>query len=156
MLTNHWVKKYKKLKTDLEDKAGFVKTANNINETDKQLIKVSFLETSKKLDQWLDHLVYTIETKDGKALQQMSEGNIDPELKEELLDIFAFYSNEFQLKYEEVTGQQSKMVFSHSKLMSEGEVGPHVWTGSNDKIQKDFLISNVKQPLQPASWNSLF
>lgn len=156
-MTNHWVKKYKKLKSDLEDKAGYVKTSETISEADKKNIKKSYLETSKRLEIWLDHLVSTIEHKDGQALQQLSEGNIDQELKAELLDIFAFYSNEFQLLFEEVTGQEAKMVVTHTRLMSEVDQEKSVhWNGSNDKIQREFLISNVKKPLQPAAWNSLF
>lgn len=158
IMTNHWVKKYKKLKADLEDKAGFVKTATNISEAEKQTVKESYLATSKKLDIWLDHLVTAIEKKDGAFMQQLSEGNMDQDLKEELLDIFAFYSSEFQLVYDEVTGMKSKMLFSHSKLMGEAENQSFEanWSGTPEKIQRDFLISNVKQPLQPAPWNSLF
>jgi|GEM_PF-3262735 len=157
VMTNHWVKKFKKLKSDLEDKAGYVKTSENISEADKKIIKKSYLETSKRLEMWLDHLVTTIETKDGQALQQLSEGNIDQELKEELLEIFSYYSNDFQLHFEEITGQEAKMVVSHTRLMSECEApNAQQLNNRNDNIQRDFLISNVKKPLQPAAWNSLF
>lgn len=158
ILNNHWVKKYKKLKNDLEDKAGFVKTAENISAAEKENIKEAYQTTSKMLDSWLDHLLATIEKKDGPFMQQLSEGNMDPELKEELLEIFAYYSSEFQVMYEEVTGQNTKMVISHSKLMSDNvPSGDQAsWNATPEKILKEYLISNVKQPLRPAPWNALF
>lgn len=158
ILNNHWVKKYKKLKNDLEDKAGFVKTAENISSSEKENIKEAYQITSKMLDSWLDHLLTKIEKKDGPFLQELSQGQMDPELKEELLEIFAFYSSEFQVLYEEVTGQNTKMVLSHSKLMSDNESSgdQFSWNATAENILKEYLISNVKQPLRPADWNALF
>ena len=154
IMTNQWVKKYKKLKTDLEDKAGFVKTLENVSEADQQLIKASYQQTSKMLDHWLDHLVASIEKNNDVAMAKLAEGSMDEELKAELLEIFSFYSNDFTTKYEEVTGIETKTVVTHARLMEDGSMEPTVVpTG---KVERDFLISNVKKPLQPANWNALF
>jgi len=154
IMTNQWVSKYKKLKTDLENKAIFIKNMENISERDLAKLKKSYTATSKMLDTWLDHLVVSIHDKN-ETMEQIAQGDINSELKEELQKIFTFYADNFSTFYEETTGQKSNFVIDSPKTEDSESNEETAWT-QEKPIEVDFLLSNVKKPLRPNNWNSIF
>jgi len=154
IMANSWVKKYKKLKTDLEEKAYFVKNMENISESDLKAMEKSYKKTTKLLDKWLVDFATSLDEKK-ENVTLLSEGSISYELKEELFDIFAMYSNEFSTQYEDITGLQAKSVITHEQLMKDELTEPNSAT-SFEKIDKSFLMANVIPTLKPSAWNKLY
>ena len=155
ILSNSWVKKYKKLKSDLEEKAAVVKNMENLSEADLKSIEKSYKKTSKMLEEWLDHLIIALETGNKETINQLSEGSIDPVLKEELLVIYTIYANEFSTRYEEITGLEGKTVLSHNRLMADGNSESSDLNLVN-KFDRSFLIATVKDPLTPSDWKAIY
>ncbi len=155
ILSNSWVKKYKKLKNDLEDKATYAKGLKNVKESDLKELERAYNKTSQKLEKWLDDVVYTIGNNPKESIELMSEGKINQQLKEELLAVFTYYSSEFLTCYEEITGDQGRNLFTHSRLMEDGQPSGTVTEADKQKIEKDELQSSFKKPLVPSEWNSL-
>lgn len=154
VLSNSWVKKYKKLKSDLEEKAYVAKSMENISESDLKSIEKSYKKTSKMLEAWVDHLVADLEKNNHQIIYKMSEGSISEDLKKELLDIFTFYANDFSTLYEEATGLKSRTIFTHSALLEDGQQALDIEAGKL-KVEKNFLLANVKKPLSPTDWKTL-
>lgn len=155
IMTNHWVKKYKKLKSDLENKAVHVKDMDNISESERANIEKSYMHTSQRLEQWLDNLINEVDNNNQGVLAHLAEGTMEPQLKNELLDIFSFYANDFASHYEEVTGKGVKAIMPNHKLMEDGEQNPRIKVPSG-KVEKDVLIAYVKKPLSPTAWSALY
>ena len=154
ILSNSWVKKYKKLKTDLEEKAYFIKNMENISETDLIAMEKSYKKTSKLLDKWLVDFATSLDEKK-ENVTLLSEGSISYELKEELFDIFTMYSNDFTTRFEDITGLQSKFVITHEQLMQDDLTAPNTLT-SFEKIDRSFLMANVVPTLKPSAWNKIY
>ncbi len=146
--------KYKKLKTDLENKAAYVKNMEKISEKDLKEMKSSFNATNIMLDEWLGHFVSSLS--EGKNIEELSSGNIAPDLKSELEEIFTFYANDFSTRFEDLTGQESRFVIgspvnadqSSKRLSAEINV-------SESGIDRELLTSKVKKILVPNDWNSI-
>lgn len=155
IMTNNWVKKYKKLKTDLENKAVHVKDMDNISKADRTNIEKSYEETSRRLELWLDNLITQIDLNNQVVLNHLASGGMEPELKSELLGIFTFYSNNFATQYEDITGEGVQAIMSNSKLMEDGEQNSNIKVPVG-KVEKEFLIANVKMPLSPTAWDALY
>jgi hypothetical protein len=157
ILANSWVKKYKKLKKDLEEKASFVKNMKNISESDLKIMETSYSKTSERLDAWLLHFAESIEN-DEKTITYLNEGSISPELKTELVGIFTYYANEYSTKFEDLTGIQTKTLITHQVLNGEekSEDNSKIEMPTNGKIDKNYLLANVIKPLKPSAWNSIF
>jgi hypothetical protein len=154
IMANSWVKKYKKLKTDLEEKAYFVKNMENISESDLKTMEQSYKKTSKLLDKWLVDFAASMDEKK-ENIVLLSEGSINNDLKEELFEIFTIYSNDFTTKYEDITGLPSKSVLSHEQLRKD-ELTESNGPVSFDKINKSFLMANVVPSLKPSAWNKIY
>lgn len=155
IMANSWVKKYKKLKNDLEEKASYAKGLQNVKDSDLKDLKTAYDITSKRLEKWLDDVVVSIGTNQKEALVLIADGKIDQDLKEELLSIFSYYSSEFVTRYEDITGDQGKTLLPHSKLMEDGSPCGNVAEVEKEKIDKNFLIAYFKKPLVPSDWKSL-
>jgi len=155
VMTNQWITKYKKLKTDLENKAAFIKNMENISEKDLVLIKNSYSETSFLLDTWVNHLVQSLEENKSGNLEQLANGDIAPDLKAELQKLFTFYANDFSTKYEDVTGQKSNFVVGAPTEQPVTGATNSTETPSTT-IDKDVLMARIKQPLTPSDWNSIY
>lgn len=155
IMTNHWVKKYKKLKSDLENKAVHVKDMDNISEAERANIEKSYGQTSQRLEQWLDNLINQVDNNNQVVLAHLAEGSMEPELKTQLLDIFSFYANDFASHYEEVTGEGVKAIMSNNKLLEDGQQNFNIKVPAG-KVEKDFLIAYVKKPLSPMAWSALY
>lgn len=156
VMTNQWITKYKKLKTDLENKAAFIKNMENISEKDLVLIKKSYAETSYLLDAWVNHLVKSLEENKSGNLEQMANGDIAPDLKAELQELFTFYANDFSTKYEDITGQKSSFVVGAPTEQNDDETTSATETAQVTPIDKDILVARIKQPLSPSDWNSIY
>jgi len=154
IMANSWVKKYKKLKTDLEDKAYFIKNMENISESDLKSMEKNYQITTKMLDTWLLDFANSVELKK-ENISYLSEGTINPELKQELLDIFTYYTDNFTTQYEDITGQKSKMIISHQQLMEEGEIISSNSTNF-EKVDRPFLMANLVEPLKSTAWNKIY
>jgi hypothetical protein len=155
IMANLWVKKYKKLKNDLEEKATYAKGLKNVKEADLEELESAYNQTSKKLETWLDDVVASIGTNQKEALVLISEGKISQELKNELLEIFTFYSNEFVTRYEDITGDRGRSLLTHSKLMEDGQPCGTMTEVEKEKVDKEFLLAFFKKPLTPSNWKSL-
>jgi len=156
IMTNQWVTKYKKLKTDLENKAAFIKNMENLSSKDLATIKKSYVETTFMLDSWLNHLVTSIQEDKTKNLEQLANGNITDDLKEELQEIFTFYANDFSTKYEDVTGIKNSAVIGSPIMGQENtEISTEVYSSSSE-VDMDMLLAKVKKPLSPSDWNSIY
>jgi len=154
IMANSWVKKYKKLKTDLEEKAYFIKNMENISESDLLVMEKSYKKTSKLLDKWLVDFAGSVDgNKENVTL--LSEGSISNDLKEELFAIYTMYSNEFSTRFEEITGMQSKSVITHEQLMKDELSGP-IENTSFEKIDRSFFMANIVPPLKPSAWNKIY
>jgi len=154
IMTNKWVNKYKKLKMDLENKAIYVKNMEDLNDEELAKVKASYLTTSKMLDAWLDHLVESIHSKN-ETLDQIAHGDINSDLKEELQRIFTFYADDFSTLYEQTTGQKSTIVID-SPSTDESENSSTASLLLDKPVEVDFLLANVKKPLSPNNWNSIY
>jgi len=156
VMTNQWITKYKKLKTDLENKAAFIKNNENVSEKDLILIRKSYTETSILLDAWVNHLVQSLEENKSGNLEQLANGDIAADLKEELQVLFTFYANDFSTKYEDITGQKSSFVVGAPTDQSGTESTASTETSQTTTIDKDVLMARIKQPLMPTDWNSIY
>jgi hypothetical protein len=156
VMTNQWITKYKKLKTDLENKAAFIKNMENISEKDLVLIKNSYSETSFLLDTWVNHLVQSLEENKSGNLEQLANGDIAPDLKAELQELFTFYANDFSTKYEDITGQKSNFVVGAPTDQAVTETTSSTENSPSTTIDKDVLMARIKQPLTPSDWNSIY
>lgn len=154
ILTNQWVMKYKKLKTDLENKAAYVKNMDKISERDLTKMKKSYNATNVLLDDWIEHLAVSIQN--GSDLEQLAHGGISEDLKKELEIIFSFYANDFSTKFEELTGQEASFVIGAPG--NDNEADPANGTGlqpTEKNIDREFLTAKVKKMLVPSDWNSI-
>jgi len=106
------------------------------------------------LDTWLLDFANSVELKK-ENISYLSEGTINPELKQELLDIFTYYTDNFTTQYEDITGQKSKMIISHQQLMEEGEIISSNSTNF-EKVDRPFLMANLVEPLKSTAWNKIY
>ena len=153
VLGNQWISKYKVLKVDLENKAASVKDRNDISETDLASIQKSYNITSGMLQVWLDDLVVILEKSEPAKMEYFSRGELCPELEVRLKEIITYYSNEFNTKFEEVTGLDSHFVIGiPEKKETNSNIPPSniIW-----KFDVEDITASIKKPLTPANWNSL-
>lgn len=152
---NVWVKKYKALKQDIENKAVRVKDMEGLTESERIEMERSYLITTRMLEQWLDDLIEEVGENNAEVISHLANGSMEPGLKQELLDIFSYYANNFTDHYEQITGENVHAIMSNSRLMADGELNPHIRIPSG-KVQKNVLIAHVKKPLSPTAWNALY
>jgi hypothetical protein len=152
-MTNQWVGKYKKLKTDLENKAIHVKNMPNVSEDDLKAIQQSYSQTSKMLDAWLDLFIASLSTNPNACLEQLSQGDIPQDLKVELQKIFTFYANDFSTRFEDITGSTANAIEGPRDIQPQAV---EVRFGSHPPIDKNTLLARFKTPLSPADWNTLY
>ncbi len=153
VLGNQWISKYKVLKVDLENKAASVKDRNDISETELASIQKSYNLTSGMLQNWLDELVFTLEKSEPAKMEYFSRGELCPELEIRLKEIITYYSNEFNTKFEEITGQDSHFVIGMpEKKETNSSIPPSNITW---KFDVEDITASIKKPLAPANWNSL-
>jgi hypothetical protein len=153
VLGNQWISKYKVLKVDLENKAASVKDRNDISETDLASIQKSYNLTSGMLQVWLDDLVVILEKSEPAKMEYFTKGELCPELEIRLREIITYYSNEFNTKFEEITGQESHFVIGMpEKKETNSSIPPSNITW---KFEVEDITASIKKPLAPANWNSL-
>jgi hypothetical protein len=155
IMQNQWITKYKKLKTDLENKAAYVKNLEKISDRDLGAIKGSYVETSRMLDAWLDHFVNSIHQNKASSFENLSHGEISQELKDELQTIFTFYANDFSTMYEDITGEEPKVVTNLGESETENS-DSDLRISQDANIEMELLIAKVKTPLTPMAWNSIY
>lgn len=153
ILTNQWITKYKKLKSDLENKAAHVKNMKGVSESDLNSIEKSYAETTLRLDAWLEHLINLVAENNSTCLIDLSHGDMPEILKTELQEVFTFYSNDFSTRYEDVTGEESGVAIDTPKKQSENINWSFTSEGSLDR---EFLMARLKEPLSPTSWSSIY
>jgi SPX domain protein involved in polyphosphate accumulation len=153
ILTNQWITKYKKLKSDLENKAAQVKNMEGISESDMKALEKSYAETTLRLDAWLEHLVNLVAENNATCLADLSHGDMPEVLRSELQEVFTFYSNDFSTRYEEVTGLDSGVAIDTPKNQADDINWEFPGEGS---VARDLLMARVKQPLSPSSWSSIY
>lgn len=153
ILTNQWITKYKKLKSDLENKAAYVKNMESVSESDMKSLEKSYAETTLRLDAWLEHLVNLVAENNATCLENLSHGDLPEVLRDELQDVFTFYSNDFSTRYEEVTGLESGVAIDTPKKLAADINWDFPGEGT---VARDLLMARVKQPLSPSSWNSIY
>jgi len=150
LMTSKWIGKYKQLKKDIEHKAAIVKDMEQLSDEDYNTLRVSYSETSRRLEIWLQNLESTLEKGDAADVAYFSEGNLSPALDNELREIGTFYANEFSTHYEEITGIKSRSILNfnddQAKFIPPANI---TW-----KFEHEELVTGL-QPLRPLDWNSV-
>lgn len=150
LMGNEWIGRYKKLKTDLENKVARAKDLENLSEKDIADIRDSYVRTSLMLENWLLRVVESIEINNQYQLNYLSKGDLSPELQASFRDIVTAYANDFTSGYEEITGIRDNLVLN---LPSSGaDNKPMAMVDWN--VQHEELLACIT-PLLPGDWNSI-
>lgn len=147
---NEWIRKYKRLKSDLENKVAKVKEMEDLSERDIEDIRDSYNRTSLLLENWLLQVVSVLETAEPAKMESFSKGSVNPELQASFGELLTAYSNDFTTLYEEKTGFSDNLVMS---MESNGEVRESMTT-ITWKFEREELMVKI-QPLLPSDWNSI-
>ena len=155
IMTNPWVAKYKKLKRDLENKVAYLKNMDGLPEDKLNAMKKSYTQTQMRLDLWINHLTETVAGGNSDSRERLAQGDLDDNLKEELRDIFSFYSNDFIFRFEETTGQNPAYVFDTESSEKNGN-SLNAQELLTEKTDKEALMSRIKNSLEPLSWAAIY
>lgn len=151
LMTNEWIGKYKKLKSDLERKVARAKDMENLSEKNISDLRDSYARTSMMLENWLIQVVNSVGDSEPSQLEYLAKGDMSPELQNSFREILTFYADDFTTQYEEITGLRENFVVS---LNSSGSDKNPDATILNQKFEKDDLMAGIR-PLLPGDWNSI-
>jgi len=153
LLQNNWVKKYRRIKTDMENKASNLKDSHSEEEIAR--LKDDYNRTSTLMEKWIESL--TNELRNEVTLQNMLNSTtfIPENLKEELEVLYGFYEDNFNTTYEQLTGvNQNNLVvnFSINSKESAQQFSKYTSMGLNQLNFKKDLTKH----LEPNSWKLIY
>jgi len=147
---NEWIRKYKRLKSDLENKVAKVKDMEDLSERDIEDIHDSYNRTSLLLENWLLQVVSALESAEPAKMESFSKGIVNPELQTSFGELLTAYSNDFTTLYEEKTGYRDNLVIS----LENNEDYKKNMTTITWKFEREEFMAKI-QPLLPSDWNSI-
>jgi hypothetical protein len=155
ILQDEWVSKYRKIKVDLENKAGNFKDMEGVSEKDFAVMKKSYMEVSARLNDWLKSFAKNCMLPETYQLMEQTGSPVNEMLKADLMDIISLYENTFNSRYEEITGlRQRNAIFSNAKLNKDAN--QHTALNVDyAKIEGDEVSKRIRKPLEVAHWKEL-
>ncbi len=153
LLQNDWVKKYRRIKIDMENKAGNIKDARSEEEIAR--LKDDYVRTRSLMEKWVEGL--TEELRKDNTLSNMlaSPAYLPENLKEELENLYAYYEDNFNTTYEQIIGiNQRNLVVNFSVNTSDTSEQFTKYTAMN--LNQFDLKKDLAKMLEPNSWKSIY
>lgn len=153
LLQNDWVKKFRRIKTDMESKAGNLKDAKNEEELAR--LKDDYMRTRSMMEKWVESLSEELR-KENTLSNMLQTPNYLPEnLKEELETLYAFYEDNFNTTYEQIVGvNQKNPVVNFAISSSDDQKMFSSYSSSNFDSMN--LKKDLAKVLEPNTWKAIY
>jgi|GEM_PF-1520723 len=153
LLQNDWVKKYRRIKLDMENKAGNLKDAKNEEEIAR--LKDDYIRTRSLMEKWVENLAEELRKESTLSNMLASPAFIPENLKEELESLYAFYEDNFNTTYEQISGvnQKNLVVNLTSNPVNSDVKNPKYTSMAFGQFD---LKKDLEKILEPNSWKSIY
>lgn len=149
ILQDQWVLKYKKLKKELEQKAGNIKSMPGLTESQTQEFKEEYNKTSNLLQDWLSDFSKSLKERETYEGIKARGTIVNEGLQEVLTNIEKYYIDNFSFQYDFVTQTHDKNPLKYEITASNFQL----MTSAPDKEQTNKLSKEIRKPLTPLRWN---